>query len=304
MPTETFSLGGDLVVRRLGFGSMRLTGQGVWGSPPDESGALAVLREAVSLGVNFIDTADSYGPEVSELLIAKALHPYQDGLIIATKGGYVRDGPWQWRPDGRPEHLRRALEGSLHRLKVERADLYYLHRVDPGVPLEDSLGCIAELAREGKVRHIGLSEVDRETLARARRIVPIAAVQNRYNLGEREYEDVLRACAESGAAFVPWFPLARGRLARRRVRALRRVAERHASTAAQIALAWLLYRSPVVLPIPGTSAIEHLRENVASAGIALDERDLSELEGFRPPREPPEFVKRIAKAALARMSAR
>jgi pyridoxine 4-dehydrogenase len=194
MQPETFSLGGELAIGRLGFGSMRLTGQGVWGNPPDEGRALRVLREAVALGVNFIDTADSYGPEVSERLIAKALYPYPDGVVVASKGGYLRDGPWQWRPDGRPEHLRQACEGTLRRLRLERLDLYYLHRVDPAVPLEASVACLKDLVDEGKIRHIGLSEVGFETLEQARRIAPIAAVQNKYNLGERRHDPVVRAC--------------------------------------------------------------------------------------------------------------
>jgi aryl-alcohol dehydrogenase-like predicted oxidoreductase len=301
MPNETFRLGGELVVRRLGFGSMRLTGPGVWGEPPDEDRALRVLREAVSLGVNFIDTADSYGPEVSERLIAEALHPYAEGVVVASKGGYLRDGPWQWRPDGRPEHLRSACEGSLRRLRLERLDLYYLHRVDPAVPLEESLGCLAELVGEGKIRHVGLSEVGVETLDRARRVVPVAAVQNRYNVTTRDHEGVVRVCEAVGTAFVPWFPLARGQLARRRVAALKRVAARHGASPGQVALAWLLHRAPVILPIPGTSSVEHLRENVQASTIELAEADLRELESARPPREAPDFVKRAGKRVLSRM---
>ena len=301
---ETFSLGGELAIRRLGFGSMRLTGQGIWGNPPDESGALRVLREAVALGVNFIDTADSYGPEVSERLIAKALYPYPDGVVVASKGGYLRDGPWQWRPDGRPEHLRQACEGTLRRLRLERLDLYYLHRVDPAVPLEASVACLKGLVDEGKIRHIGLSEVGFETLEQARRIAPIAAVQNKYNLGERRHDPVVRACEAAGTAFVPWFPLARGRLARGRIGALRRVAARHEAKPAQVALAWLLQRSAVMVPIPGTSSVDHLRENVAASGIAFDARDLQELEGVRPPREAPVFVKTVGKFVLSRLPGR
>jgi pyridoxine 4-dehydrogenase len=301
---ETFVLGGDLVIRRLGFGSMRLTGRGVWGEPRDEALALRVLREAVAGGVNLIDTADSYGPDVSERLIAKALRPYPDDLVLATKGGYLRDGPWQWRPDGRPEHLRNALEGSLRRLGLERVDLYYLHRIDPAVPLEDSLGTLAELAAEGKIQHVGISEVGVEALEHARRIVPVAAVQNRYNLGERAHEPVVRACESAGTAFVAWFPLARGMLVRARIRALRRVAARRGATTAQIALAWLLHKSPAIVPIPGTSSLEHLRENLGARELALDERDLQELEGVRPPREAPAFVKRAGKLVLSRLPGR
>jgi pyridoxine 4-dehydrogenase len=301
VPADTLTLGGDLVIRRLGFGSMRLSGRGVWGEPRDEALALRVLREAVVAGVNLIDTADSYGPEVSERLIAKALHPYPDDLVVATKGGYLRDGPWQWRPDGRPEHLREALDGSLRRLRLERVDLYYLHRVDPAVPLDESLGALAELAAQGKIRHVGISEVGVETLERARGVVPVVAVQNRYNLGERAHEPVVRACESAGAAFVAWFPLARGMLVRARIRALRRVAGRRGATTAQIALAWLLHRSPAIVPIPGTSSVEHLHENVGAGDLTLEERDLQELEGVRPPREAPAFVKRAGKLVLSRL---
>jgi pyridoxine 4-dehydrogenase len=304
MVHTTLPLGGDMVIRRLGFGSMRLTGHGVWGEPADERGALQVLREAVDLGVNFIDTADSYGPEVSERLVAKALRPYASDLVIGSKGGYRRDGPWQWRPDGRPEHLRKACEGSLRRLRLERLDLYYLHRVDPAVPLEESLGALVELAREGKIRHIGLSEIGVEALEVARAITPIAAVQNRYNLGERRHEPVLRACEASRLAFVPWFPLARGKLAQRRSGALKRVAARHGVKIAQVALAWLLHRSPAMVPIPGSTSVEHVRENVAAVAIRLDDDDLRELEGVGPPREAPAFVKTAGKFVLSRLPGR
>ena len=304
MPANTLKLGGDLVIRRLGFGSMRLTGRGVWGEPRDEALAVRVLRKAVAAGVTLIDTADSYGPQVSEHLIAKALHPYPDDLVVATKGGYLRDGPWQWRPDGRPEHLRKALEGSLRRLRLERVDLYYLHRVDPAVPLEESVGALAELAEEGKIRQIGISEVGVEALERAGRITPVAAVQNRYNLGERAHEPVVRACESTGTAFVAWFPLARGMLVRARIRALRRVAARRGATPAQVALAWLLHRSPAIVPIPGTSSVEHLHENLGARELVLDERDLQELEGARPPREAPAFVKRAGKLVLSRLPGR
>jgi pyridoxine 4-dehydrogenase len=291
---ETFRLGGELSIRRLGFGSMRLTGRGTWGEPPDRTRALRVLREAIAGGVNFIDTADSYGPEVSERLIADALHPYSDDLVIASKGGYLRDGPWKWRPDGRPDHLRNACEGSLLRLRLEQLDLYYLHRVDPAVPLEESLGCLAELAEEGKIRYIGLSEIGLETLEQARRSTPIAAVQNLYNLGDRRHEPVVRECEANGTAFVPWFPLARRLLAGRRVRALTRVAARRRVSTAQVALAWLLYRSHMIVPIPGTSSLDHLEDNIAAANLALDERDLEELDRAGPPRDAPRFVKTVA----------
>ncbi len=271
----TFELG-DLEVHRLGFGAMRITGEGIWGEPGDPGGAKRVLRRAVELGVNLIDTADSYGPEVSERLIAEALHPYPDGLVIATKGGFTRSGPGQWDPDGRPEHLREACEGTLARLRLETIDLYQLHTVDPDVPLEESVGALRDLQQEGKIRHIGLSNVDVEELEAALGIVEVVSVQNRYSLADRGSEDVLEGCEELGIGFLPWFPLAAGRLVGARG-ALTEIARAHGATPAQIALAWLLERSPVVLPIPGTSSIEHLEENVAAAAIELGEEEFRRL---------------------------
>lgn len=272
----SFLLGGDLEVHRLGFGAMRLTGEGIWGPPPDRAEAIRLLHRVVRLGVSFIDTADSYGPHVSEELIAEALHPYPEGLVIATKGGLVRPGPGDWQRDARPEKLRAACEGSLARLRLERIDLYQLHAPDPNVPLEDSLGELARLQAEGKIRHIGLSSVRPEELERARRVVRVVSVQNRYNLKDRIYDDVLAICERERLGFIPWFPLAAGPLARRRG-AVQRVARRRGATPAQVALAWLLQRSPVVIPIPGTSSIAHLEENVAAAELRLGDDDIREL---------------------------
>ncbi len=272
----TFALGGDLFVNRMGFGAMRITGPGIWGEPEDPEEARAVLRWALELGVNLVDTADSYGPEVSERLIAETLHPYPEGLVIATKGGLTRPGPGRWEPDGRPEHLREACEGSLRRLKADRIDLYQLHRIDPRVPLEESVGTLAELREEGKIRHVGLSEVSIEELEHAREIVPIASVQNRYSLIDRGYEDVLDFCEREGIGFIPWFPLAVGDLARPGG-PLDEIAARHDVAPGQIALAWLLWRSPVMLPIPGTSSVAHLEENTAAASLELKEEELAAL---------------------------
>jgi pyridoxine 4-dehydrogenase len=273
----TFTLGGELTVRRLGFGAMRLTGDGIWGEPDDPEAARAVLRRAVELGVNLIDTADSYGPEVSERLIGEALHPYPDDLVIATKGGLTRPGPGQWNPDCRPEHLKQACEGSLKRLMVDRIDVYQLHTVDPNVPFDESLGALIDLKEEGKIRHIGLSNVSVDELERALALTEVVSAQNRFNLEDRHSEDVLDACADRGIGFIPWFPLATGSLARPGG-ALDQVASRHGASPGQIALAWLLRRSELMLPIPGTSSIEHLEENVAAAGIELSDEDLSEIE--------------------------
>ncbi|MGD1049449.1 MAG: aldo/keto reductase [Solirubrobacteraceae bacterium] len=274
----TLSLG-DLEVDRLGFGAMRITGPGIWGpptQPPDgPDGALALLRRAVELGVNFFDTADSYGPNVSEELIAAALAPY-DGLLVATKGGLTRPGPNVWHADGRPEHLREALEGSLRRLKLERIDLYQFHRPDPKVPLEESLGALVEARAQGKIRHIGLSNVSLDELERALAMTEIVSVQNRYSALDRKSQEVLDACARHGIAFIPWFPLAAGE-ATTDTGALEHVARGHDASAGQIALAWLLATSPVMLPIPGTSRIEHLEQNVAAAAIRLSEADLEAL---------------------------
>ncbi len=272
----TFDIGGDLRVNRLGFGAMRITGEGIWGDPENPEEARAVLKRAVELGINLIDTADSYGPEVSERLIGETLYPYPEDLVLATKGGLLRDGPGQWRPDGRPEHLREACEGSLKRLKVERIDLYQLHRIDSRVPAEESLGVLAELREEGKIHHVGLSEVSVEEIQRAREIVPIVSVQNRYNLTDRGSEDVLDFCEREGIGFIPWFPLATGDLARPGS-PLDEIAARHDASPGQVALAWLLWRSPVMLPIPGTSSVEHLEENVAAATLELDEEELAAL---------------------------
>jgi pyridoxine 4-dehydrogenase len=272
----TFDIGGELTVNRMGFGAMRLTGPGVWGEPRDPDECRRVLRRAVDLAVNFIDTADSYGPHVSERLIAEALYPYPDDLVIATKGGLTRSGPDQWHPDGRPEHLREACEGSLARLRLERIEVYQLHRVDPKVPIEESVGALIELRDEGKIQHIGLSNVSVQQLHRALEMTPILSVQNRYSLADRAADDVLGECTREGLAFIPWYPLATGKLAQPGS-ALAAAAERHDATPAQIALAWLLQRSPVMLPIPGTSTVVHLEENVAAAGIALSPDEMVEL---------------------------
>lgn len=272
----TFTLGGDLTVNRLGFGAMRITGEGIWGPPADRAEAVAVLRRAVEMGVDLIDTAESYGPHVSEELIREALHPYPEGLVVATKGGLDRPGPGEWVPNGRPERLREELEGSLRRLGVERIDLWQLHRVDPDVPEDEQFGALAEFRREGKVRHVGLSETDPEQIERARRHVPVVSVQNRYNLADREWEGALEHCEREGIAFIPWFPLNVGALAEGEG-ALGEVARRHGATPAQVALAWLLRRSPVMLPIPGTSRVAHLEENVAAAMLELSDDEFERL---------------------------
>lgn len=270
------SLGNKLSVHRLGFGAMRLTGEGIWGAPKDRKGALAVLRRAVELGVNFIDTADSYGPHVSEELIAEALYPYPKDLVIATKGGWNRPGPNQWTHDSSSAHLRAAVEGSLKRLRVDRIDLYQLHAPDPVVALEESVGTLAELQKEGKIRLVGLSNVTREHIERARKIVPIVSVQNRYSFADREWDYVVDHCEQNGIAFIPWFPLGAGRVAGE---ILDRVAKAHHSTPKQIALAWLLQRSPIMLPIPGTSSVEHLEENIGAASVKLIPEEFEELAG-------------------------
>jgi aryl-alcohol dehydrogenase-like predicted oxidoreductase len=271
MATTTLTIGGDLDVYRFGFGAMRITGDGIWGEPPDEGAARDLLRRVVQTDVNLIDTADSYGPEVSERLIAEALHPYPENLVIATKGGLERPGPNRWTANARPEHLKRCCEGSLRRLKLERIDLYQLHRVDPNVPIEDSVGALAELQEDGKIRHIGLSNVNGEQLGRAQQIVPIVSVQNRYNVADRESEDVLQACEDSGLAFFPWAPLgSRGSNNLAQAGGLLDDAARaHGASPGQVALAWLLHRSPNILLIPGTSSVEHLRENVAAAELDI-----------------------------------
>lgn len=277
----TLTLGGDLTVHRLGFGTMRITGKGVWGPPADKAESLAVLRRAVELGINFLDTADSYGPEVSENLIAEALAPYPDGLVIATKGGYTRSGPDKWAPDGRPEHLRSALEGSLTRLRVERIDLYQFHTPDRKVPFEESVGELLRLQQQGKIRHIGLSNVTVAQLEQARRIVPIVSVQNRYNILDRRASEALVDYTErAGIGFIPWFPLATGDLAQPGS-ALDKIAQAHQATPSQIALAWLLQRSKTMLPIPGTSTVEHLDENSAGAALHLSEQEFQEISALR-----------------------
>ena len=275
-PEGTLTLGGDLKVRRLGFGGMRLTGRGIWGPPKSEDEAIRVLRRAVELGVNLIDTADSYGPEISEKLIAKALHPYPKGLVIATKGGLLRPGPDRWTPDCRPAHLKEACEGSLKRLKLERIDLYQLHTHDPRVPLEDSIGALVELRAAGKIRHIGVSNFSVAELKRAQAITPIVSVQNMYNMSDRKSDPVVDRCEADGLGFLPWFPLAVGNLARGTSR-IDAIATRHNATPSQIALAWLLKRSPVMLPIPGTSSVAHLEENVAAAKVQLSDEEFRTL---------------------------
>jgi pyridoxine 4-dehydrogenase len=271
-----FLLGGELSVTRLGFGSMQLTGSGVWGEPSDRAGAIEVLRQAVALGVNLIDTADSYGPDVAESLIAEALHPYPDGLVIATKAGLLRTGPNEWHPLGRPEYLRQEAEMSLRRLKLERIDLFQLHRIDPQVPLEDQIGELKALQDEGKIAHIGLSEVQVDDVEKARHIAPIVSVQNLYNLSNRSAEKLLDYSEENGIGFIPWFPLATGALAKHDG-PLTDIAKRLDATPSQLALAWLLKRSPVMLPIPGTSSVEHLQDNVSAAEIELSDEDFEAL---------------------------
>ena len=265
---------GDMTVRRMGFGAMRITGEGIWGEPPDREAALAVLRRAVELDVNLIDTADAYGPEVSENLIAEALHPYPEDLVIATKGGLTRDGPGSWHRDCSPQHLREACEASLRRLRLDRIDLYQLHAVDPKVPYEESIGALAELREEGKVRHVGVCNVGLDELRLARSIVPVVSVQNRYSMTARDSENVLEACERDGLGFLPWFPLDAGSAPSGKVE---EVARRHGITPMQVALAWLLARSPVMIPIPGTSKVEHLEQNVAAAAARLGDDEVATL---------------------------
>jgi pyridoxine 4-dehydrogenase len=269
----TVDIGGDISVNRLGFGAMRITGRGIWGEPPDRDQALAVLRRAVDLGVNFIDTADAYGPNVSEELIAEALHPYPDDLVVATKGGLVRPGPGRWDPNGRPEYLRQACEGSLRRLRLDQIPLYQFHRPDPAVPLEDSIGALVALKNEGKIRHIGLSNVNEDQLHRAQALTPIVSIQNRYNPGDRSSEALVDLCVQERIAFLPWAPVQN----LDRLPTLTRIAEQHGATAHQVALAWLLAWSETMLPIPGTGSVQHLEENVAAAGLHLASQEIAAL---------------------------
>src|SRR5579863_7226127 len=273
----TFTLGGDLTVNRLGFGAMRITGEGIWGEPKNPSEAQKVLRRLVDLGVNFVDTADSYGPEVSERLIGDNLSPYPKGFVIATKGGLVRTGPNAWQPVGRPEYLHQQVEMSLRRLRLERIDLYQLHRIDPKVPVEESLGKLKDLQKAGKIRHIGLSEVKPDEIERARKIVEIVSVQNKYNISDRAHEDTLEYCEKHNLAFIPWFPVAAGKLAEMGG-PLDSAAKKHGATVAQLSLAWLLHRSKLMLPIPGTSSVAHLEENMKAAEISLSEDEMKEIE--------------------------
>jgi pyridoxine 4-dehydrogenase len=281
LTASTFSIGGDLSVSRIGYGAMALTGLGGWGEPPDPGAAKDVLRRALDLGVQLFDTADSYGPEVSEQLLADALHPYPRDMVVATKGGSIREGPWQLRADGRPAHLRATCEGSLRRLRLDRIDLYQLHTVDSAVPLEESVGTLAELRTEGKIRHVGLSNVTVEQIESARKIVPVVSVQNEYNLAARGAQaEVIAYCEREGLAYLAWQPLAKGSLARVHG-ALGAVAARHGATPGQVALAWLLTRSPVVVAIPGTLSSRHLEENVGAQAVDLSADDLAELDSYR-----------------------
>ena len=275
-PAGTFTIGGDLPVHRMGYGAMRITGEGIWGEPDDPDAARALLRRALELGVNLIDTADSYGPQVSERLIAEALHPYPDELVIATKGGSVRPGPGQWVLNGRPEHLKQACEDSLRRLRLDRIDLYQLHAIDPNVPLAESLGALKELQDQGKVRHIGVSNFNARQLEEARGLVDVVSVQNRYSVSDRGSQDVLDACEANHIAFLPYFPLAAGRLTRPGG-ALDAIAKAHDATTGQVALAWLLQSSPNAIPIPGTSSGEHLEENFAAASLELSSEEMETL---------------------------
>jgi aryl-alcohol dehydrogenase-like predicted oxidoreductase len=276
VPAETVSFG-DVQVRRLGFGAMRITGRGIWGDPPDRGRAIRVLRDAVDAGVQIIDTADSYGPETSEQLIAEALHPYPDDLLIATKAGFDRPGPWAWTPNGRPEHLRQAVEGSLSRLRCDRLGLVQLHTVDPAVPLAESLGALVELQRDGKIEQLGVSNVDVDELTEARSIADIVSVQNKFGLTDRSGEAVLEVCEQLSLPFLPWYPLGGdGKLPR----AVKQVAKRHRATPAQVAIAWLLARSPQLVPIPGTGDPKHLAENMAASDLALEHADLQALDAL------------------------
>lgn len=276
--TKTFNLGGDLTINRLGFGAMRIVGDGIWGEPKDPENSKAVLRRAVELGVNFIDTADAYGPEVSERLIGEALAPYKPGLVIATKGGLTRQGPNAWQPVGRPEYLQQQVEMSLRFLKLDAIPLWQLHRIDPKVPVEESLAPILEFQKQGKIRHIGLSEVKVPEIEQARKVATIVSVQNKYNIADRAHEDVLQYCENNSIAFVPWFPVAAGKLTKPGG-TLDRAAKQHGATLSQLSIAWLLHHSPVILPIPGTSSIQHLEENMKAADLNLSDNDWAAIEG-------------------------
>jgi pyridoxine 4-dehydrogenase len=267
----TIDVGGDITVNRLGFGAMRITGQGIWGEPPDRERARATLRRAVELGVNFIDTADSYGPEVSENLIAETLHPYPGDLVIATKAGLVRGGPGRWEPDGRPEHLRAAVEGSLRRLRLDQIPLVQFHRADPKVPIAESIGALLELKNQGKIRHIGISNFNEEQLRQAEQVTPVVSIQNRYNVEDRSSESIVDLCEQEDFVFLPWAPVSEAD----RQKAVTEAAERHGVNVRQVVLAWLLARSPQILPIPGTGSPEHVEENIAAAGLKLDEAEVS-----------------------------
>jgi pyridoxine 4-dehydrogenase len=273
----TFKIGGDLPVHRMGFGAMRITGKGVWGPPKDPAEAKRVLQRAVELGINFIDTADSYGPEISEELIAEALHPYPKGLVIATKGGLTRQGPDKWLPVGRPEYLRQCVEMSLRRLRLDCIDLYQLHRIDAKVPVEETLGALKDLQKEGKIKHIGLSEVSVKEIEHARKIVTIVSVQNLYNLSDRKHDDVVTYCDKHQLGFIPWFPMAGGDMLKPGG-PLDTVAKHHHATVSQVAVAWLLHRSPVILPIPGTSSVDHLEQNTAAASLKVEAKEWAEIE--------------------------
>jgi aryl-alcohol dehydrogenase-like predicted oxidoreductase len=275
--SDTFAIGGDLIVNRLGFGAMRITGDGIWGEPKDAITAKKVLRRAVELGVNFIDTADSYGPEVSERLIGEALAPYAPGVIIATKAGLTRQGPNKWLPVGRPEYLTQQVEMSLRRLKLERLDLWQLHRIDAKVPVEESLDAIKKLQEQGKIRHVGLSEVQPHEIDQTRKVVDIVSVQNRYNIGDRQHDNVVDYCTKHKLAFIPWFPVAAGKLAQPGG-PLDSLAKAHGATVSQLSLAWLLRRSPVILPIPGTSSVEHLEQNLRAVDVKLSDAEWEEIE--------------------------
>jgi pyridoxine 4-dehydrogenase len=279
--SKTFNIGGDLTINRLGYGAMRITGKGIWGPPKDKDESVRVLKRAVELGVNFIDTADSYGPYISEELIADALYPYAEGLVIGTKGGLLRTGPDQWPVDASPEHLKEALDGSLKRLKVDQIDLYQLHRIDPNVPAEQTFEFLKQAQADGKIKHIGLSEVDVDAIKKAQDYFEVVSVQNMYSVDNRKWEGVLNYCEDNNIAFIPWYPLSGGNVNSQEK--LQTVADKHGATIHQIALSWLLHHSPNILLIPGTSSVDHLEENMKAANITLDAEDIDELDGISPP---------------------